>query len=1098
MKNSSGSAYFDCLQLEKGDTENSYNMVECSDFKENTGVWIGNNLNSSTDVITEKGMRITGNTKSSKNICQRIDVNRKNPTFNVAVKAEAKSSPKKGLINSTNTKNGFFVAFEINYSDGTTQKRVDDYFNQSIYDDQYYFNSISSQEYVESGNNLILPDREVSYVRVFICYNYNCNEAYIKEAQVTIEEDSNMYHYNENGVSDRIKNKLGNDNKIEYTTANEIKKSIRNVDINTTEEIENTYNNSDAGHNLEFQTREFGNNKKSKNNYTYDSAGNVLTSELSSVDTPNAKKIHTENTYQENQNYPQTSKDTKDKVTTYNYNSDNGNLQSVTNACGTQLNYSYDNDGKLTNETCGNLQNSYSYVNGLLDSINHKVSESLQTTYKFIRNIFGNITETKVGNRTLSKRTYDAGGGLLRQVKYGNEQTVNYDYDEKGRLIRKSFGYGKGDKFGEITYNYDSKNRIVETYDSLGDLTTKFEYDRFGRIERIERSDGIVNDLSYDNFRNLVSKSVLNLFGVSQTLENTFGKSDMLSSSSIQTGNTTILSKYGYDDIARLQNSDVLTSDEFSGIRHEISYEDFGQDRTTGLVSSIEIKKKVSDNWTSTGEKFNYTYDDLGNITAVTDASNSLIASYVYNNLNELIRENNVQTGKTVAYTYNAGGNMTEKKIYSYTTDADLTNATLESTITYNYGDANWPDKLTSITCGEDEQAIIYDAIGNPLEYRNGWNFSWARGHRLDKMENSGYNVNIAFRYNERGVRTQKTVNGVQTDFITSGIKLLGQKTGENVLLWQVDGNGNTIGFNYNNVPYFYMKNLQGDIVGITDTSGNIVAKYTYDSWGKLISIKDASDVDKTADTTFIGYINPLRYRGYYYDSETGLYYLNARYYDPEVGRFISADETLDGGYNLFEYCFNCPLKFSDYSGKAPICIGPNMQKVNGVYTAYNCYGWAINRVTGKFATVNPPGFVRDSSVSKTIRDLADATVEGLAAAGARSVSVLGRLTDMELQNAISSLTPDQYLIAVRINLANAGDYHYMRLEADHHWTHKQGEGGMLFMLNGITSNDDEAWVSYDGDPFDGRSWYPRNAMTGAPVRSMRYNSEVWYVKVTM
>ena len=114
------------------------------------------------------------------------------------------------------------------------------------------------------------------------------------------------------------------------------------------------------------------------------------------------------------------------------------------------------------------------------------------------------------------------------------------------------------------------------------------------------------------------------------------------------------------------------------------------------------------------------------------------------------------------------------------------------------------------------------------------------------------------------------------------------------------------------------MKNLQGDIVGITDASGNIVAKYTYDSWGKLISIKDASDVDKTTDTTFIGYINPLRYRGYYYDSETGLYYLNARYYDPETGRFINADETLDGGYNLFEYCHNNRVVLYDPNGCAP------------------------------------------------------------------------------------------------------------------------------------------------------------------------------------
>ncbi len=216
---------------------------------------------------------------------------------------------------------------------------------------------------------------------------------------------------------------------------------------------------------------------------------------------------------------------------------------------------------------------------------------------------------------------------------------------------------------------------------------------------------------------------------------------------------------------------------------------------------------------------------------------------------------------------------------------------------------------------------MIYDAIGNPLEYRDGWKCEWSRGHRLDKIENSGYNVNITFKYDENGIRNQKVVNGVQTDFITSGIKLLGQKTGENTLIWQVDGNGNTIGFNYNNIPYFYMKNLQGDIVGITDASGNIVAKYTYDSWGKLISIKDASDVDKTTDTTFIGYINPLRYKGYYYDSETGLYYLNARYYDPEVGRFISADETLDGGYNLFEYCYGNPVMFIDEDGEDAILL---------------------------------------------------------------------------------------------------------------------------------------------------------------------------------
>ena len=192
-------------------------------------------------------------------------------------------------------------------------------------------------------------------------------------------------------------------------------------------------------------------------------------------------------------------------------------------------------------------------------------------------------------------------------------------------------------------------------------------------------------------------------------------------------------------------------------------------------------------------------------------------------------------------------------------------------------------------------------------------------------------NINISYKYDENGVRTQKNVNGITTDFITSGIKVLAQKSGDNTIVWQIDGNGNTVGFNYNNTPYFYIKNAQGDIIAIADISGNLVAKYTYDSWGKLISIKDSNDVDRTTDENFVGYVNPIRYRGYYYDSETGLYYLNARYYDPEVGRFISADDyeiLLEENYdllryNIFIYCSNNPIMGYDPSGNVVTYMNP-------------------------------------------------------------------------------------------------------------------------------------------------------------------------------
>ncbi len=116
------------------------------------------------------------------------------------------------------------------------------------------------------------------------------------------------------------------------------------------------------------------------------------------------------------------------------------------------------------------------------------------------------------------------------------------------------------------------------------------------------------------------------------------------------------------------------------------------------------------------------------------------------------------------------------------------------------------------------------------------------------------------------------------------------------------------------------MRNGQGDIIGLFDGNGNIIARYSYDSWGNLLSIKDGSGSDKTNDTTFVGYKNPLRYRGYYYDSETKLYYLQSRYYNPEWGRFLNADGIIGANgdltsNNLFAYCSNNPVMFMDPSG---------------------------------------------------------------------------------------------------------------------------------------------------------------------------------------
>lgn len=126
-------------------------------------------------------------------------------------------------------------------------------------------------------------------------------------------------------------------------------------------------------------------------------------------------------------------------------------------------------------------------------------------------------------------------------------------------------------------------------------------------------------------------------------------------------------------------------------------------------------------------------------------------------------------------------------------------------------------------------------------------------------------------------------------------------------------------GMKYNGTTYIYRKDVQGNIIALLDSNGRIVVKYAYDAWGN-VSVMDNNGVI-ISDSGYIGNINPFRYRSYYYDTETKLYFLKTRYYDPEVGRFISPDsiEYLDpetiNGLNLYAYCNNNPVSNVDPNG---------------------------------------------------------------------------------------------------------------------------------------------------------------------------------------
>ena len=632
--------------------------------------------------------------------------------------------------------------------------------------------------------------------------------------------------------------------------------------------------------------------------FSYNEHGGVVRSVLRHADAQ-TPQIVSGTAYQHNGNHILSQTDARGKTVTHDIDENTDLTRAVTDPNGQQVQYAYDSARRVTqvSASAGGKQykNAYAYENDRLKTVSHNTDGSAanNVTYRFAYDAVGRPTETHVGSRLLSRNVYNA-DGTLQKVTYGNSaasspQEVMYGYDDFRRLKDVRFG---GDTAPRYEYAYNARGGVAWVRNNRLNTIARSDYDFGGRPRSMVTQDAsganvYTARVDYDTCGRLARFA--EQVGASRAAyETTFGYDREDRPTALTYGSSASKTETAYDGLGRLSTRKVYVN----GSAYTTAYAyapgaESGQ--TTALVQEI----------TQPGENHSYAYDNVGNI--VSAARNGVTTTYAYDALGQLIRVNDPNDG-TWTYEYDCGGNILNKKQYAYTTG---TLGTVQQIVSYAYGDADWKDKLTRYN-GVD---IAYDAIGNPIQ-DGVWTYTWENGRQLRRM---ACDATIAeFVYNADGLRVQKTVNGVATNYTLHGKNIVHMTKGNAELHFWYDAQNRPAIVEFNGMKYGYLYNLQGDVIGLIDSANTEVVKYTYDAWGKPLSVTGS-----LANT--IGYYNPFRYRGYVYDVETGLYYLRSRYYNPSWGRFVNADTLFNN--NLYSYCNNRPAIMADSKGTSATLV---------------------------------------------------------------------------------------------------------------------------------------------------------------------------------
>ena len=513
-------------------------------------------------------------------------------------------------------------------------------------------------------------------------------------------------------------------------------------------------------------------------------------------------------------------------------------------------------------------------------------------SYHFAYDPFGNMTQISVSGADntatstpssaimLAKYQYESGvnNGRLQKMTFGNDQTVQYSYDKFDRTTKE--------QYNNVTYEYayDASGQLAKQTSTAGE-EYNYEYDSLGRLIRSnEYNDGTFEQRTehiYDASNRLTKQSWYNAGGTTTMSYAYSTTTGLLTSLNANLVGTSIPVAYTY------QGANQLRSKAIGSVMTK-AY-NFGT--SSGYRTALPNYVNYRDSSGNLIYGDNCHYDSNGRLVKILDSGSSTTtrATYGYDQQGQLTSA--MVGGTSYTYTYDTAGNIQSKKVGSTTTN-------------YTYGNSAWRDLLTAYGGG----SITYSG-GNPTKYYDGSTFTWTQGRRLATAKVGS--TNISYTYDMAGVRSSKTVGSTKYDFTTLSGLVTRQTGGGKTIDFVYDENNQPLAMKYNNTLYYYVLNAQGDVVRIVNSSRSVVASYTYDPWGKIISSSGT-----LAD------INPLRYRGYYYDSETGFYYLQSRYYDPEIGRFINADSyaSTDAtgllSTNMFAYCENDPVNRSDPSGE--------------------------------------------------------------------------------------------------------------------------------------------------------------------------------------